>query len=375
MARLRAKELAGQVADGADPAKQRDRERGNPTVAALARRFMVEHVEIKAKPRTAFEYRRIVDRFIIPELGRLRVMDVTAEDIAKLHHALRATPRQANITVNVARKMFNLAESWGYRSTGTNPAVHVQRFRETRRERFLMAEEIARLGEALVQCEAGWTAETAEAWRRCCRTEALSAGKTEAQAASLAAARMPKRTDPEHPSVVAVLRLLLLTGARMTEVLGLTWEMVDQRERVLRLPDSKTGAKVIPLAPAALQVIEAQRARQEEDNPHVFPGGAERKPLADLERPWQRIRAVAGLSDVRIHDLRHTFASHGVMSGLSLVMIGKVLGHRSSATTARYAHFAADPVRQAAEAVAKPVADLLMPAQGAGAAVTPLRRA
>ena len=121
-------------------------------------------------------------------------------------------------------------------------------------------------------------------------------------------------------------------------------------------------------------MIESQRARREDGNPHSFPGGAERKPLADLEKPCQRIRAIAGLADAQIHDLRHTFASHGVMGGMSLPLLGRVLGHRSSATTARYAHFAADPVRQAAEAVAGPLADLLTPHLGAGAEVKPLRR-
>ena len=374
MARNRAKDLLGQVVDGADPAGERDRERNNPTVAALAQRFLGEHVAEKAKPRTAFEYRRIVERFLVPELGRMRVMDVKAEDIAKLHHARRATPRQANITVNVARKMFGLAERWGFRPAGSNPCLHIERFRERRRERFLSSEELARLGEVLAQCETGWTEEMVAAWRRRCRAEALAAGKSDAEAAAIAAARMPKRMEPEHPSTIAALRLLLLTGARMGEVLGLTWEMVDSAERVLRLPDSKTGAKVIPLAPPAMQVIEDQRTRREEGNPNVFPGGAAGKPLADLEKPWQRIRALAGLNDVRIHDLRHSFASHGVMGGLSLPLIGKVLGHRSTATTARYAHFAADPVRQAAEAVAKQLADLLMPGRRSGAEVKPLRR-
>jgi len=372
MARGRAKELLGQVVAGADPAAEHTRARLMPTVAALAERFLAEHVAIKAKPRTAFEYRRIVERFIIPELGRMRVSDVTAEDIGRLHHSLRATPRQANITVNVTRKMFKLAEGWGTRPAGSNPCVHVERFRENKRERFLSSAEIARLGEVLAQCEAGWTTEATEAWRRRCRAEALAAGQTEAAAASFAAARLPKRLEPEHPSVVTALRVLLLTGARMSEVLGLTWAMVDVGELVLRLPDSKTGAKVIPLAPAAAQVIESQRARREEGNPHVFPGGVTGKRWADLEKPWQRIRALAGLSDVRIHDLRHNFASHGAMAGMSLAVLGKVLGHRSSATTARYAHFAADPVRQAAAAVAQPIADLLMPRAG-GATMTPLR--
>ena len=129
-ARTRARELLAQVAKGADPASDRQRRRSNPSVADLVKQFMAEHVAVKTKPRTAIEYGRVLDRFIVPELGRMPTMDVRPEDIAKLHHALRATPRQANIAINVARKMFKLAEGWGYRVTGSNPCIHIDRFRE-----------------------------------------------------------------------------------------------------------------------------------------------------------------------------------------------------------------------------------------------------
>jgi integrase len=249
--------------------------------------------------------------------------------------------------------------------------VHVERYRETRRERFLSHREIARLGEALMHCEVGWTTDSASAWCQRMHTVALDDGRSDA--VSFAAGCTPTRMAPEHPSAIAALRLLLLTGARLSEALGLTWDMVDWDERVLRLSDSKTGAKVIPLAPAAAQVIEQQLTRRESGNAFVFPGGVPGRALVNLEDPWQRIRAVAGLPDVRIHDLRHTLASHAAMGGMSLPLIGRVLGHHSTATTARYAHFAADPVRHAAEAMAKPVADLLMVVTGDGTQVEPLR--
>jgi integrase len=371
MARNRAKELLGATVGGADPAKERDTARRVPMVAELAQRFLTEHVAIKAKPRTAFEYRRLLERFIIPALGHMRTTDVAAADIARLHHALRATPRQANITINVARKMFRLAEAWGIRQPGSNPCVHIERYHETHRERFLSHQEIARLGEALTHCEVGWTTDSARSWCRHMHAVAQDEGRTDA--AAFAAGSSPRRMAPEHPSAVAALRLLMLTGARLSEALSLTWDMVDWEERVLRLPDSKTGAKVIPLAPAAVQVIERQLTRRETGNPFVFPGGVPGKALVNLEDPWQRIRAIAGLPDVRIHDLRHTLASHAAMGGMSLPLIGRVLGHRSSATTARYAHFAADPVRQAAEAMAKHVADLLTPTDHGGAEIRLLR--
>ena len=373
-ARSRAKELLADVAKGGDPAKARDSARDNPSVADLVRQFKEEHVAVKAKPRTVIEYGRILDRFIVPKLGQMRTMDVRREDIARLHHELRATPRQANITINTARKMFQLAEGWGYRPLGSNPCTHIQRFRETRRERFLAREEISRLGEVLARCSTGWTDQDVAAWQIRCHTTALSEGRTTAEATAISVGRTPTRRDPEHPSAIAALYLLLLTGARMSEVLSLTWSMVDRSEGVLRLPDSKTGAKSIPLAPEAWRIIEMQLSRREVGNSYVFPGGAVGKRLADLEKPWQRIRATAGLTDVRIHDLRHTFASHGVMGGLSLPVLGRVLGHRSSATTQRYAHFADDPVRRAAEVVAKPIAELLAAAPIPAGEVIPLHR-
>ncbi len=373
-ARIEAKKLLGQVAGDNDPATARDEAKKARTVAKLAEDFLEKHVDPKLKPRTAFEYRRIIERFIVPELGSLATRDVTTEDITKLHHKLRDTPRQANFTMTVARKMFDLAERWKMRPAKSNPCVGIERFPENKRERFLSEAEIARLGEVLAQCEAGWTEEGAEAWRKRMKAEALAAGKTAAEAVGIAEGCLPGRLEAEHPSVAPAIRLLLLTGARLREILNLTWDMVDVGERVLRLPDSKTGAKDIPLAPGALAVIEGQRSRREEGNPHVLPGAAAGKQLADLEKPWQRIRAIAGLPDVRLHDCRHTFASHGAMSGLSLPLLGRVLGHRSTQTTARYSHFAADPVRQAAEAVAKPIAALLMPDAGPVAEVKPLRR-
>jgi integrase len=373
MARNRAKELLGQVVSGGDPAGEREAGRRVVSVAELATRFLAEHVALKAKPRTAVEYRRLLERFIIPELGLLRTTDIAVKDIARLHHSLRATPRQANMTINVARKMFRLAEAWGIREPGSNPCVQVERYRENHRERFLSHQEMARLGDVLAQCEIGWTEEAAHAWRRRMRDEALASGKTELEAESFADACKPKREAPEMPSAIAALRLLLLTGARLSEALTLAWEMVDLRERVLRLPESKTGAKVIPLAPAAPQVLEGQRARRVEGNPYVFPGGVAGKALVNLQDPWQRIRGIAGLADVHIHDLRHNIASHAAMGGMSLLLIGRVLGHRSSATTARYAHFAADPVRQAAEAMAKPLTELLIP-ESVSAEVARLRQ-
>jgi integrase len=358
-ARAKALELLGLLASGQDPAAQRDQHKSNSSIRVLASRFLAEHVQAVLKASSAREYCRVLESFIVPALGSMRAADVTAEHLGRLHRSLRATPRQANIVMQVASKMFQLAERWGERPIGSNPCRHVVRFKEVSRDRFLTEVEIARLGDVLRQCERGWTEPELEAHRQHCIAEMVAEGKTAADAAVAARDRMPDRLTPEHPSVVPAIRLLLLTGARLSEILTLTWLMVDRDARVLRLPDSKTGKKVIPLAPAAIEVIEGQRRARFDSNDYVLPGAKAEGHLTNLERPWISIRKVAGLSDVRLHDLRHTFASHAVMRGLALPLLGEVLGHASSRTTQRYAHFSIDPVRQAAELAAEPLANLL----------------
>ena len=151
----------------------------------------------------------------------------------------------------------------------------------------------------------------------------------------------------EMPSAVACFRLLILTGCRLSEIQTLCWEYV--RDRMIYLPDSKTGKKTIYLGLPALQVLET--VSRAPGNPYVITGRMESQYLTDLQKPWRRIRAAAGLDDVRIHDLRHTFASNGVALGQGLPIIGKLLGHSQAQTTARYAHLAADPALAAADQI------------------------
>jgi integrase len=161
----------------------------------------------------------------------------------------------------------------------------------------------------------------------------------------------------ESPHVIAAVRLLLFTGCRLGEVLTLRWEDVDFERGLLHLPDSKTGAKTVALAAPALQVLaEAPRLK---GNPYVMPGEKVGRPWQDMQRPWRRIRARAGLPDVRLHDLRHSFASVGAAAGLGLPIIGALLGHTQAATTHRYAHLAADPLKEAADVIAGKIAQAL----------------
>jgi integrase len=309
-ARLEVLRLLGLKAAGHDPALARDRHKGAITIAALGTRFLSEYVTQHCKPRTAEEYQRAVERYINPIIGRQRIADLTRADVTRLHHHFRDRPYQANRALAVLSKMMNLAEAWGLRSDGSNPVRHVKKYREDKRERYLTGQELQQLGAAL----------------------------TDAQT---------KRT--ESPFAIAAIGLLVLTGARLTEILTLRWAHVDLENGVLRLPDSKTGAKLIYLNDAATKLLRTMPRIQ--GNHYVIAGKKAGARLVNLQKTWRRIRARACLENVRIHDLRHSFASVAVGAGMSLPMIGKLLGHTQPATTARYAHLAPDPMKAASELV------------------------
>src|SRR3954452_797579 len=218
--------------------------------------------------------------------------------------------------------MFNLAEVWGLRPDGTNPRKHIKKYPEEKRQRFLSPAELKRVGEVLREMES---------------------------------------EGVELASAVAATRLLILTGCRLSEIMTLQWDHVDVPGKALRLPDSKTGAKVVHLGQPAVEVLE--KIERIERNPWVIVGAKPGARLTDLQPFWQRVRARAGLKDVRIHDLRHTFASTAVAGGQGLPMIGKLLGHTQVQTTARYAHLANEPIRIAADQVSSTLAAALAPSQ------------
>ena len=370
-ARTKAFGLLAAVKDGEDPAGDRQRGRKAPTVAELAQRFNKEHIAVRLKPGTEREYRRNLRRFILPAIGRLKVADVTKADIARLHHELRHIPYQSNRNLEVISKMFNLAELWGLRSDGSNPRRHLKKYPEEKRERYLSPAELAALGDALSLAE---------------------------------------QEGVEDPYAISAIRLLIFTGCRLNEIMTLKWGYVDFEARCLRLPDSKTGARVVYLGAPALEVL--SRVERRSDNPWVICGKNLGTRRTDLQPPWQRVRKRAtvrlwarieggaaadlvhrlkrelgreatyeeclaaatkqdldpptGLVDVRIHDLRHSFASGAVAFGESLPMIGKLLGHVQVQTTARYAHLAADPLKAAAERISSNIAALINGETGEG---------
>ena len=172
--------------------------------------------------------------------------------------------------------------------------------------------------------------------------------------ARLARALEAEAAASGNPYPSAAIKLLLLTGARRSEIASLQWQNVDFKQKCLRLPDSKTGAKVIYLNEAALDII--RPLPRLSNNLYVIPGSRARAPSGAIDRVWSRVRLAAGLRDVRLHDLRHSFASIGIVDGLSLPVIGALLGHKHAATTARYAHLAPGPLRAANDAVGSRIA-------------------
>jgi len=313
-ARDLATQVLADVRKGGDPSEARRIEAHEPTVGDLCTRYLADYAEGRKKARSVAEDRRLIEDFVKPALGRRKIRAVTRLEIVRLHNSLQRTPYQANRVLAVVSRMFNLAERWGLRPGGSNPVRHVDRFAERKRERFLSEAELARLGKALADAEQAQT---------------------------------------ETAATIAAIRLLVFTGCRLGEILRLRWAEVDFERRCLHLAESKTGARTVPLNAPALKVL-AELARGE--SPWVIQGRKPGAPLVNLGKPWRRIREKADLRDVRLHDMRHSYASVAAGAGHSLVVIGALLGHRQATTTQRYAHLSDDPVRTATELVGARIA-------------------
>lgn len=296
---------------GQDPAETRSEARKAPTMNEFSQRYLSEHSRPKKKPASVLKDEQLLRLHILPALGTYKVGAITKRDVVKLVHSMGKTPNQANRALALLSKMFNLAEAWGVRPEYSNPCRHVEKFPEKSRERFLTSEELANLGHALKQAE---------------------------------------RADREMPSVITAIRLLLLTGARVSEILTLKWSYVDFKNKCLRLPDSKTGRKVVALGQPALQVLNETERLQ--GNDYVCYGAKPGHHLVEIRRPWHRIREKAGLPDVRMHDLRHSFASVAASAGLGAPLIGGLLGHADQATTQKYIHLSGGLLGEAADKVA-----------------------
>ncbi len=300
-----------------------------PTVTDLAERFMREHAKANCKPNTVEHYRWALDAYILPAVGETAVGEVDRERVASLHYELRERPFVANRVLSTLRKMLSLAEAWGLRSKGTNPYRFVRRYPEPPRERFLTQEEFRQLAAVLDGAEADGSV---------------------------------------FPSAVAAIRLLMLTGCRKGEILDLKWDDIDRTAGEIRLRDGKTGGRMVPLSPTVLEMLDAMS--RVAGNPWVIAGKKAAKPLCAIDDQWMKLRKRAGLDDVRIHDLRHSYASRALALGESLTMIGALLGHSEVATTARYAHLARDTEKAAAAKVGGSIGADILPEDAAAGPAT-----
>lgn len=307
-ARKTAQQALAAVARGEDPAAQRQEQREAPTVAVLAADYMERHAIPNKRPASVRDDQKNLDRFILPALGNRKVAEVNRREIEQLRQSLKATPVQGNRVLALASKMFSIARQWEW--CEKNPVELVQRFPEGKRDRWLRDEEVQRLLDALA--------------------------------------------DYPDQNPANAIRLLLLTGARKSEVLRATWDQFDMERGVWTKPSHHTKQKKtehVPLSAPAMALLAAMSESATEGVRHLVPGRKGDTPRADLNKPWRAVRAAAGLNDVRLHDLRHTYASHLVSAGEGLAAVGRLLGHTQPQTTARYAHLADDPLRAATDRI------------------------
>ena len=277
---------------------------GHP-MTVFAEEFLERHAR-HWKPRTLESNRYFIRNHILPAFGRMTVDAIADDDVRSWFASMANKPGSANRAMPVLSVMMRMAELWGYRPHNSNPCKRTRRYRTTPRERFLTAEEMARLNAVLTRDEF-WC-----------------------------------------PSVVAIVRLLMLTGCRMGEIAALEWDWIKGGR--IFLPDSKSGPRTVWLSSAARAVIDAI-PRYGEECPFVFPGRPPTQPIDNIQYHWNRIRDEAGLPGLRLHDLRHSWASVAAMNGVGMVTIARLLGHALVETTERYVHLSDRSVADAADRV------------------------
>ena len=307
-ARRKARILLGEAEAGQNPALAASTKRKSPKLSEVSERFIKEHIETRLKPSTQGNYLSVLRTYILPALGHKRITDITLADLSAIHTSLSHKPSQANRSILVMSKLLNLSEQWGLRTMGSNPCRHIQLFKDKKRNRFLDKSELKRLWATL--------------------DNAHSEGMVGLYAMN-------------------AYKLLILTGCRLGEIQTLKWSYI--RGNRVEFPDSKTGYKRLPLNAAAMEILE--QTPKKVGNPYVICGEKEGAHIVNLQKSWRRIRNKAGFDDLRIHDLRHTFASQAVMNGTPLAMVSKLLGHAKITTTMRYAHLADSELLQASEGI------------------------
>jgi integrase len=317
---------------GDDPQAEKARQRTSLTVAGLIEAFIEGHAA-KLKPKSLIAYRSALDKLTAVH-GAQKAERLSRSQVSALHRSLSDSPYAANRVLSAVSKMFSWSESVGLVLEGhANPARGITRYREEGRERYLTGDELARLGDALREGE----------------SVGLPYPIDDSRPNSKHAAKPENRLTRLDPFACAAIRLLILTGARLHEILDAQWAQLDLDRGVMFLTASKTGKKPLHLSAPALAVLAS--IPRIESNPFVIPGALPGQPRRDLKKPWAAATARAGLQALRIHDLRHSYASFGAGASLGLPVIGRLLGHATPATTARYSHLADDPVRRAAETI------------------------
>jgi integrase len=294
LARKKGRVSLGDVAGGKDPQESDDALWASGTVRSLCEEYVERHA--KPKKRSWKSDESILERRVIPKLGARLVASITSDDVSRLHAEIGAeAPYAANRTLEIIRKMFNLARTWRcVPQNSTNPASGIEDFPEVKRRRYVTKEEMPRLAAAI-------------------------------------------EVEPNE-YVRNALWLLLLTGLRCNELLRAKWCDVDWHDRTLHVGQTKNGDPVLaPLSHAAVSRLKA--VPRLPDNPHIICGAIKGQHLINLAKPWTRVRKAAGIQDVRIHDLRRTVGSWLVRGGASLHLVGAVLNHRDQKTTAGYAYF------------------------------------
>jgi integrase len=304
-----------EVARGKDPQGVKTQQRTAMTMQDVWNRFESEHLPSR-KPRTQSEYSAHWSNRIAPVLGAHKCEAVTSDHIDRFHKSMRSTPYLANRVLAILSRIMGLAETWHVRPKGSNPCRGIERFKETPRNRYLSPQELSRVASAICDLEA---------------------------------------QDEVTRNAANAIKLLLLTGARLNEVLTARWEWVDLERHTIELPDSKGGARSLFLSQTAAEVLEDQE-RAYGRGVFIFPGPGVEGRLVNLRKPWVRICDLAGLEKVRLHDLRHTAASIAINEGTSLAIVGRMLGHTQPQTTQRYAHVGKDPALKAVDAVGSAMA-------------------
>ena len=268
--------------------------------------YLQQHANIKKKLSSVIEDKRLMRLHIIPNFGNICLKEITRSMITKHHQSMYQTPHGANRFLSLMSKMMNLAERWEYRPLNSNPCRHIERYKEEGRQIYLSMEQIEKIGHVIKQME---------------QTESIF--------------------------VLSAIKLLLFTGRRTGEILTLKWDYIDFENSKMNLPDTKTGAKSFFFSPTVKQIL----LNLPNKEGFVFKSVLKDKRVTTVRHIWKKICKLAKIENVRVHDLRHTYASLAVQNGYSLPIISKMLGHADIKTTQRYAHLHDDPVNQAVEKI------------------------